>query len=86
MQSLMLSSDLRIVFRVNMMGQLRAHVNTLQNECLEHVDQEEDKMRKELQHALQHVSRPTATNLTTGSVRRSMQMQSLIERRTSSNA
>ena len=33
-------------------GQLRSHVNVLQDECLEHVGQEEDKMRKELQHAL----------------------------------
>ena len=33
-------------------GQLRSHVNALQDECREHVGQEEDKMRKELQHAL----------------------------------
>ena len=33
-------------------GQLRSHVHVLQNECREHVGQEEDKMRKELQHAL----------------------------------
>ena len=32
-------------------GQLRSHVNALQDECREHVGQE-DKMRKELQHAL----------------------------------
>ena len=31
-------------------GQLRSHVNALQDECRDH--QEEDKMRKELQHAL----------------------------------
>ena len=31
--------------------QLRSHVNTLQDECRDHVGQEEDKMRKELQHA-----------------------------------
>ena len=50
-------------------GQLRSHVNALQDECREHVGQEEDKMRKELQHALTQessgVSRPTATSLTT---------------------
>ena len=33
-------------------GQLRSHVNGLQDECRDHVGQEEDKMRKELQHAL----------------------------------
>ena len=33
-------------------GQLRSHVNALQDECREHVGKEEDKMRKELQHAL----------------------------------
>ena len=33
-------------------GQLRSHVNALQDECREHVGQEEDKMHKELQHAL----------------------------------
>ena len=33
-------------------GQLRSHVNALQDERREHVGQEEDKMRKELQHAL----------------------------------
>ena len=33
-------------------GQLKSHVNALQDECREHVGQEEDKMRKELQHAL----------------------------------
>ena len=32
-------------------GQLRSHVNALQDERREHVGQEEDKMRKELQHA-----------------------------------
>ena len=33
-------------------GQLRSHVHALQDECREHVGQEEDKMRRELQHAL----------------------------------
>ena len=33
-------------------GQLRSHVSALQDECREHVGQEEDKTRKELQHAL----------------------------------
>ena len=33
-------------------GQLKSHVRALQDECREHVGQEEDKMRKELQHAL----------------------------------
>ena len=33
-------------------GQLRSRVNALQDECRDHVGQEEDKMRKELQHAL----------------------------------
>ena len=33
-------------------GQLRLHANALQEECREHVGQEEDKMGKELQHAL----------------------------------
>ena len=33
-------------------GQLRSHANALQDECREHGGQEEDKMRKELQHAL----------------------------------
>ena len=34
-------------------GQLRSNVSALQDECREHVGQEEDnKMRKELQHAL----------------------------------
>ena len=33
-------------------GQSRSHVNALKDECREHVGQEEDKMRKELQHAL----------------------------------
>ena len=33
-------------------GQLRSHVNAQQDECRDHVGQEEDKMRKELQHAL----------------------------------
>ena len=33
-------------------GQLRSHVNALQDECRDHVGQEEDKMRKELQHAI----------------------------------
>ena len=37
-------------------GQLRSHVNALQDECRDHVGQEEDKMRKELQHALTQVS------------------------------
>ena len=38
-------------------GQLRSHVNALQDECREHVGQEEDKMRKELQHTLTQESR-----------------------------
>ena len=33
-------------------GQLRSHVHVLQDECRDHVGQEEGKMRKELQHAL----------------------------------
>ena len=33
-------------------GQLRSHVNALKDECRDRVGQEEDKMRKELQHAL----------------------------------
>ena len=33
-------------------GQLRSHVSASQDECREHVGQQEDKMRKELQHAL----------------------------------
>ena len=33
-------------------GQLRSHVNALQDKCRDHIGQEEDKMRKELQHAL----------------------------------
>ena len=34
-------------------GQLRSHKNAFQDECREHVGQEEeDKMRKKLQHAL----------------------------------
>ena len=33
-------------------GQLRSHINALQDECREHVGQEEDKMRKVLQRAL----------------------------------
>ena len=33
-------------------GQLRSHVNALRDECRDHVGQEEDKMHKELQHAL----------------------------------
>ena len=33
-------------------GQVRSHVNALQDECREHVGQEADKMRKALQHAL----------------------------------
>ena len=33
-------------------GQLTSHVYALQDECREHVGQEEDKMRKGLQHAL----------------------------------
>ena len=37
-------------------GQLRSHVNALQNECRKHVGQEEDKMRKELQRALSQES------------------------------
>ena len=38
-------------------GQLRSHVNALQDECRDHVGQEEDRMRKELQHALTQESR-----------------------------
>ena len=54
-------------------GQLRSHVNALQDECREHVGQEEDKTRKELQHALTQessvcVSRSTATDLKTSYV------------------
>ena len=37
-------------------GQLQSHVNALQDECRDHVGQEEDKMRKELQHALNQES------------------------------
>ena len=33
-------------------GQLRSHVNALQDGCRDHVGQEEDKMHRELQHAL----------------------------------
>ena len=33
-------------------GQLRSHVHALQDECLDRVGQEEDKLRKELQQAL----------------------------------
>ena len=33
-------------------GQLRSHANALQDECREHVGQEEDKMLKEIQNAL----------------------------------
>ena len=33
-------------------GQLKSHVHALQDECREHIGQEEDKMRRELQHAL----------------------------------
>ena len=49
-------------------GQLRSHVNALQDECRDHVGEEEDKMRKELQHGLTQessVSRPSATSLKT---------------------
>ena len=51
MQSLLQSSDLKIVFS-QYDGQIRSRVNALQDECRECVGQEEDKMRKELQHAL----------------------------------
>ena len=78
-RSLQIASDLRFAIRIanrnrtksrdlEHLGQLRSHVNAPQDKCREHVGQEEDKMRKELQHALtkiQHVSRPTATSLTT---------------------
>ena len=37
-------------------GQLRSNVHALQDECRDHVGQEEDKMRKELQHTLTHES------------------------------
>ena len=37
-------------------GQLRSHVHALQDECRDHVGQEEDKTRKELQHALTQAS------------------------------
>ena len=43
-------------------GQLRSHVNAFQDECREHVGQEEDKMRKELQHALTQESCVCVTN------------------------
>ena len=33
-------------------GQLRSHADALQDECRDHVGQEEDKMRNQLQHAL----------------------------------
>ena len=33
-------------------GQLQSHVHALQDECRDHVGQEEDEMRKGLQHAL----------------------------------
>ena len=33
-------------------GQLRSRVRALRDECRDHVGQEEDKMRKELQHTL----------------------------------
>ena len=33
-------------------SQLKSHVHALQDECREHVGQEEDEMQKELQHAL----------------------------------
>ena len=35
-----------------MMVSWRSHVQALQDECRDHVGEEEDKMRKELQHAL----------------------------------
>ena len=37
-------------------GQLKFHVNALQDKRREHVGQEEDKMRKEFQHALNQES------------------------------
>ena len=66
-------------------GQLRSHVNALQDECREHVGQEEDKMRKGApacpHSGIQCVSRSTATGLTdTMRVRRSMQMQQPIKK------
>ena len=33
-------------------GQLRTHVNAIQDQCPDHVGQEEDKLRKEFQQAL----------------------------------
>ena len=45
-------------------GQLRSHVHALQEECREHVGQEEDKMRKELQHVLTQQSSTVETNST----------------------
>ena len=33
-------------------GQLRSRVHAIQNECRDHVGQEEDQLRKELQQAL----------------------------------
>ena len=33
-------------------GQFRSHVHVLQDECQDHVGQEEDKLREELQQAL----------------------------------
>ena len=50
-------------------AQLKSHVHALQDECREHIGQEEDKVRRELQHpGIQCVSRSTATDLTTSCV------------------
>ena len=60
-------------------GQLRYDVNALQDECQDHVGQEEDKMRKELQHALAQESNMCRDQpqqaLRHHAVRRSLQMQ-----------
>ena len=37
-------------------GELQKHVHVLQDECREHVGQEESKLRNELTHALTHES------------------------------
>ena len=58
-------------------GQLRSRVNALQDECRDHV-QEEDKMRKELQHALTQESSMCHDQLQQAlrhHVRRSLQTQ-----------
>ena len=48
----LLSSVLKVGLQRQYDGQLRSHGNALQDERRDHVGQEEDKMRKELQHAL----------------------------------